>query len=83
MPYILIADSKIMMLEGEVILKGQGTNRQELQPVMLDLGGSELTFDDWLSIALSSDKGIKVDFKTIEPVELCLQKLERRKDMVS
>ena len=72
-----------MMLEGEVILKGQGTDQQELLPVMLDSGDKVLTFDEWLSLALPSNKGIKLDFRTIEPVELCLQKLAARSSLVS
>ena len=71
------------MLEAEVSLKGQGTSEQTLLPVMLGEAGEGMTFEEWLNIAANSGKGIKLNFKTIEPVELCLQKLEDKKDLVS
>ena len=71
-----------MMLEAEVILKGQGTIEQTLLPVMTGDEGEGVTFDEWLQLAVTSAKGMKLNFKTIEPVELCLQKLQEKKDLV-
>ena len=67
-----------MMLEAEVILKGQGTIEQTLLPVMTGEEGEGVTFDEWLQLAVTSAKGMKLNFKTIEPVELCLQKLQEK-----
>ena len=72
-----------MMLEGEVMLKNQFTSKQQLLPVMVNSDEEEFTFDDWLSLALESQRGMKIHFKTIESVDLCLQKLSNRKELVS
>lgn len=75
-------DTKVMMLEGEVILRGQGTNEQTLLPVMTGEEGEGVTFAEWLELAVTSGKGMKLNFKTIDPVELCLQMLQEKKNLV-
>ena len=66
-----------MMIEGDVLLRGQGTNHQQMLPVMSHPARPDgtLTFAEWLHIVIGTGKGIKVDFKSIESVELCLQEL--------
>ena len=68
-----------MMIEGDVILRGQGTYRQQMLPVMAHPPQSDglMTFTEWLRTVLGTGKGIKIDFKSIESVELCLQELNQ------
>ena len=76
-------DPDVMMIEGDVILKGQDTADQQLLPVMVQDGFAEdFVFADWLSMVLESKKGIKVNFKTIEPMEICLQKMQIKMSQV-
>ena len=73
------------MIEADVLLRGQGTDKQEMVPIMAHPPDvqSDLTFSEWLNIGSTSGKGLKVDFKSIEAVELCLQSLATLKSTVS
>ena len=73
-----------MMVEGDVLLKGQGTDLQQMLPVMSHPlhPDNSLPFTDWLDIVVGSGKGLKIDFKSIESVELCLQSLNHVKPPV-
>lgn len=71
-------------IEADVILRNEGTKSQELIPVMahpptLD---SDLTLIEFLSSALKASSIIKLDFKSLNSVELSLQMLAERKDQV-
>lgn len=73
------------MIEADVMLRGQGTEEQELVPVMAQFPDtdSEVTFDIWLSEVIKANtKGIKLDFQDIDAVELTLQKLKDKKEEV-
>ncbi|KAK6166382.1 hypothetical protein SNE40_023091 [Patella caerulea] len=71
-------ESDAHMLEGDVILRGQGTKHQKLIPVMSSPPNtdSKTTLDDWLDVVKSKQKGIKLVFTSIEAVEISLQKLK-------
>ena len=72
------------MLEADVVLKGQGTQQQQLVAVMAHPPAvdSDLTIEEWLQLSAPSGKGIKLDFKSIEAVEISLQKLQSLKTQV-
>ena len=68
------------MIEGDVILQGQGTDHRQLIPVMGQppQTNSELTLTDWLdkvATYTNKGKGIKLDFSSIDAVEIALQRL--------
>ena len=75
----------IHMVEADVMLRGQGTLKQELTPVMARFPktDSDLTFDEWLTHTIkASSKGFKLHFQAIEALEVTLQKMNDRKDEV-
>ena len=68
------------MIEGDVILQGQGTDHRQLIPVMGQppQTNSDLTLTDWLdkvATYTNKGKGIKLDFSSIDAVEIALQRL--------
>ena len=67
-----------MMLEADVVLRGQGSANQQLVPVVAHppFSDGDLTLKDWLHMAKNSTKGFKLDFKSIEAVDLSLQHLK-------
>ena len=76
---------EIHMIEADVMLRGQGTDKQTLIPVMAQhpATDSSLTFDDWLDAVIrSSRKGIKIDFQSNDAIEITLQKLKDKKAQV-
>ena len=73
------------MIEGDILLRGQNTNDQHLEAIMAhppDVD-SDLTFNEWLDFALKTGRGLKLDFKSIEAVELSLGKLRDIKEKVA
>ena len=77
---------EIHMIEADVMLRGQGTDKQTLIPVMAQhpATDSSLTFDDWLDAVIrSSRKGIKIDFQSNDAMEITLQKMKDKKAQVS
>ena len=66
-----------MMLEGDLVLRGQGSDKQQLIPIMAHPPDtdSDLTFQMMLDIVHNRDKGLKLDFKTIDAVDISLEKL--------
>jgi len=73
------------MIESDVMLRGQNTEKQELTPVMAELPSTdgELTFDDWLNhVMKASTKGFKLDFQSIDALEVTLQKLKDKQEQV-
>ncbi|WAR23013.1 F151B-like protein [Mya arenaria] len=78
--------SDIQMIEADVMLRGQGTEKQELTPVMAELPDTDgqLTFDRWLdNVIKASSKGFKLDFQAIDALEVTLQKLQDRKEEIT
>ncbi|XP_076440261.1 menorin-like [Babylonia areolata] len=69
--------SNVHMIEGDVILQGQGTPHQRLVPVMglPHEAGSDFPLEDWLDGTKYRNKGIKLDFSSIDVVEIALQRL--------
>lgn len=67
------------------MLRGQGTNQQEMLPVMARFPETDgdLTFQNWIEIAKDGHKAIKLDFQSIDAVDLSLQVLENYKSNVS
>ncbi|KAL8610593.1 hypothetical protein ACOMHN_006312 [Nucella lapillus] len=72
------ANSNVHMVEGDVILQGQGTPHQKLVPVMAKPPRSEsdLQLVDWLHRLKSLNKGIKLDISVIDALEISLQRLQ-------
>lgn len=67
------------------MLRGQGTDKQELVPVMAQHPDtdSEVTFDSWLAeVAKAGNKGFKLDFQAIDALEVTLQRLKDNKGKV-
>ena len=83
--HVSFCTDEIHMVEADVMLRGQGTSKQTLIPVMAqypDTDG-ELTFDDWLDkVIKSSSKGIKIDFQSNDAIDITLQKMKDRKSQV-
>ena len=79
-----IADDNVMMIEADVILRGQNTADQQLTPIMARPPDttSDVTLVEWLSLVKGRGKGLKLDFKSIEAVELSLQILNEMKEEV-
>lgn len=76
---------EIHMIEADVMLRGQGTEKQTLIPVMAQhpATDSSLTFDEWLDTVIkSSRKGIKIDFQSNDAIEITLQKMKDKKDKI-
>ena len=74
------------MIEADVMLRGQGTDKQTLIPVMAQHPDTDstLTFDEWLETVIrSSRKGIKIDFQSNDAVEITLQKMKDKKAQVN
>ena len=66
------------MLEADVLLNGQNTADQQLVAVMAQPPAvtSDITLKEWLQLAASSTKGLKLDFKSTEAVGISLQHLQ-------
>ncbi|CAH1793756.1 unnamed protein product, partial [Owenia fusiformis] len=74
-------NSEVMMLEADVLLRGQGTANQTDIPIMAHppLIDSDNTLEEWLKSVIPSNKGIKLDFKSIEVFEPSLKILNNSK----
>jgi len=73
------------MVEGDVMLQGQGTGSQSLIPVMgipPATSGVPYKFEDWLRLVSTSGKGIKVDIQSTDAIEITLQTLKEHKEKV-
>ncbi|GAB1597491.1 protein FAM151A-like [Argonauta hians] len=70
------------MIEADVVLKGQGTEKQSMTPIISDLPAinNGFTLKMWLEQVKMFTKGIKLDFRTIDAVEMSLQLLKGMKD---
>uniref|UniRef100_A0A672HFN2 Protein FAM151A n=1 Tax=Salarias fasciatus TaxID=181472 RepID=A0A672HFN2_SALFA len=70
----------VMILEADITLEGYGTVNQSLVPIMAHPPDiySDNTLDQWLDAVLSSDKGIKLDFKSLESVGPSLDLLNEK-----
>ncbi|XP_023930428.1 protein FAM151A-like isoform X1 [Lingula anatina] len=67
--------SDVMMLEADILLRGQGTASQTDIPIMAHPPAidSDNTFQNWFTNVVQTKKGLKLDFKSIGAVEPCLQ----------
>ncbi|ELT88790.1 hypothetical protein CAPTEDRAFT_189649 [Capitella teleta] len=76
--------SDVMMFEVSVSLRGYGTAKQEMLPIVLNaLASEELPFRDWLMMVIEAKKGFKINFGCIEAVDISLQYLVEFQDQVS
>jgi len=73
-----------MMIEADVLLRGQNTVDQQMIPVMARPPqiSSDLTLVEWLVLVKGRGKGLKLDFKSIEAVEISLQQINEIKPEV-
>ena len=73
-----------MMIEADVILRGQNTDDQQMIPIMArpPATTSDITLVEWLALVKGRGKGLKLDFKSIEAVEIALQRLNEAKEEV-
>ncbi|MGH0182774.1 UNVERIFIED_CONTAM: hypothetical protein FKN15_010512 [Acipenser sinensis] len=69
------------MIEADVLLRG----REPREPIMAHPphSDSDITLQDWLNEVLLSDKGIKLDFKSLEAVQSSIRLLESVKSRQS
>ena len=74
----------VMMIEADVILHGQNTYGQQMVPIMARPpdSTSDVILVEWLSLVKGRGKGLKLDFKSIEAVEISLQRINEIKDEV-
>ena len=82
---LLFPVDEIHMIEADVMLRGQGTDKQTLIPVMAQHPATDgtMTFDEWLDMVIKSGrKGIKIDFQSNDAIEITLQKMKDRKSQV-
>ncbi|KAL3869513.1 hypothetical protein ACJMK2_042184 [Sinanodonta woodiana] len=80
-----LESAEINMVEGDVMLKGQGTTIKALIPVMAHPPATdgEMTLEEWLNrVLLTPRKGFKLDFQTMDSVEVSLQMLHDMKDKI-
>jgi len=70
-----------MMIEADVVLRGQNTADQQMMPIMAHPPDSvsDVILVEWLSLVKGRGKGLKLDFKSIEAVELSLQRINEIK----
>lgn len=63
------------MIEADVLLRG----RDPKEPIMAHPpdNDSDITLRDWLKMVVNSDKGIKLDFKSLEAVEESMALLDK------
>lgn len=74
------------MIEGDVMLQGQGTEKQSLVPIMGKFPDttSDIPLEEWLDMIIQTNKkGIKLDFQSTDALEISLQKLKAIKDKAS
>jgi len=73
-----------MMIEADVVLRGQYTPDQQMVPIMARPPDttSDLTLVEWLALVKGRGKGLKLDFKSTEAVEISLQRLNEIKEEV-
>lgn len=69
-----------MILEADVNLHGKGTAEEKPIPIMAHPPKiySDNTLDEWLDVVLASQKGIKLDFKSLDSVGLSLDVLSEK-----
>lgn len=69
-----------MFIEADVLM----IDEKHSEPIMAHppLTDSDLTFREFLESSLTSRKGLKLDFKTLNSVEPCLKMLSSNKDKV-
>ena len=67
-----------MMLEADIILRGQGIDDQQMVPIVASPPAvtSDLTFEDWINIVKQGQKGFELHFHSTEAIELTLQTLQ-------
>ncbi|KAL4608257.1 protein FAM151A [Arapaima gigas] len=72
--------STAMVLEADVNVKGHNTVNETNIPIMAHPPNvySDNTLQEWLDTVLKANKGIKLDFKSIESVEPSLEILRKR-----
>lgn len=78
-------ESDVNMIEGDVMLQGQGTDKQSLVPIMAKFPDttSDIPLEEWLDMIIQTNKkGIKLDFQSIDAVEISLQKLKAIKEKI-
>lgn len=73
-----------MFLEADILLRGQGTDTQTDIPVMAHppATDSDITFSQWVDNVAQTDRGIKLDFKSIESVIPSLRILNSKRDLL-
>ncbi|XP_078420552.1 protein FAM151B [Cetorhinus maximus] len=71
------------MIEADVLVGSQGSH--EGQPIMAHPpeNDSDITLHNWLNEVLKSDKGIKLDFKSLSAVEPAMKMLVSMKDLLT
>ncbi|XP_040397832.1 protein FAM151B isoform X1 [Cygnus olor] len=70
------ATSEVHMIEADVLLRGgKGGNGDPIMahPPETD---SDITLQEWLNVIVNTDKGIKLDFKSLDAVQPSLELLE-------
>jgi hypothetical protein len=73
-----------MMFEVDVSLRGLGTEKKEMVPIVLTTDSSEeFLFKDWVRMIISTKKSFKINFVSIEAVDISLQYLAEFKHEVS
>ncbi len=72
-----------MMLEADIVLKGQGTDEQQMVPIVVSPPAvtSDLSFTEWISEVKNAQKGIDLHFHSTDAVELTLQSLQELKQV--
>jgi hypothetical protein len=68
-----------MMLEADVLLRGQGTANQTDIPVMAHPPAidSDITLEEWVTQVAPTTKGIKLDFKSVDVLEPAMRVLQK------
>ena len=72
-----------MMLEADIVLKGQGTDEQQMVPIVVSPPAvtSDLTFAEWIAEVKNTQKGFELHFHSTDAVELTLQSLQELKQV--
>ncbi len=81
---LLYITGELHVIEGDVVLRGQGTSLQMLEPIMASLPkvSGDLTLSEWITLVKDAHKAVKLDFQTIEAIEISLQILNKLESKV-
>ena len=74
----------VMMLEADVLLRGQDTENETNVPIMAHPPAidSDNTLEEWIDTVVKTNRGMKLDFKYTNVLEHALKILHKKKNLI-